>query len=99
MRKTRQRDIKRYCLATFPYAIKRFGTIDRYERFVRRFYTEHNRYPRLIEWGKRHGKNDRVRRQVVRQKWDKKRGFRVPSIVGIIKRARKAQRDAMRGKA
>ena len=99
MNKSRQHDIKRFCKETFSQALTRFGTIECYERFVRGFYSEHSRYPVASEWGKRHGEDARKSRRVVRQKWSERRGFSVPSLAGLIRKARRAQRDSMRGEA
>ena len=75
MNKEQQRRIKLFCSLTFDEAIGRFGTKDRYERFVRRFYNRTKRYPTPSNWGKRHGKNDWTYKPL-RQKWHEKWGWR-----------------------
>ena len=44
--------IKAHCETTYPGLQERFSTIERYQRFVRRFYAVHHRLPIKAECGK-----------------------------------------------
>ena len=52
MNKGRQAKIKRYCEDTYSTVKDRFETIERYQRFARRFYARHGRTPMPNECGK-----------------------------------------------
>lgn len=59
MNKFRQREVAKACAAAWgTVALVKFGTRDRFERFYRRFWSRHGRYPEQEEWAtmKRRGR-------------------------------------------
>ena len=83
MNKRTQATVKEFCRVSFDQTkvLLRFGTLPTYERFCRKFYSTHQRFPRVDEIGKRHGKAAQ-RARPVRVKSGKKvkrQGSRVPT--------------------
>ena len=95
MNKSRQNEIKAICASTFPVVAKRFESVEKYERFVRRFYNQRGRYPRLTEIGN----GGYVSPHIRRQGWDKELGFKLPSLATMMQKQRRRNRAKAKARA
>ena len=64
MNKLRQRKIDAACGAAWGApALVAFGTRERFQRFYRRFYSRHGRYPSTEEWATMKRRNNKRRKR------------------------------------